>query len=197
MKIKLLIMKLNQLSYVTMLIFGLVFLLYSCEKDEIIFEQDLISKSEMNIKGQGTIKLADSNFEKLLIDEGYDTNGETGDILKSDADKILELEIKRDHEIEDFSEIRHFVNLESLICFNNVFVELDVSKNLKLTTLHCYNNQITTLDVSKNLMLTDLKCYNNHLTSLDISKNPNLEELDCHNNSLTSLDVSKNPMLTN
>ena len=132
----------------------------------------------------------DDNFEKKLIELGYD------DILDGyvPEDKICEIEILNVSysNISDLTGIQNFTNLKTLQCSNNSLTSLDISNNNSLTNLDCSRNQLKSLDLSNNNSLTKLKCSNNPITDLDLSNNTNIDTLICRYNRLTSLDVSKN-----
>ena len=91
--------------------------------------------------------------------------------------------------------VRGCTALESLYCYSNKMVELDVSSNPALKKLSCGDNNLTTLDVSSNPALERLYCNRNNLTTLDVSSNPALEYLNCGYNQLTELNVSNNTAL--
>ena len=139
--------------------------------------------------------IPDSNFEQALIALGIDTDGKNGKVLTESINTITTLDVNRSN-ITDLTGLQDFTLLESLSCYNNNLISLDVSKNLKLVTLECMSSTLTTLDVSKNIALENLYCYSNDLTTLDVSKNINLKILDCHFNNLTTLNL-KNGFNTN
>jgi hypothetical protein len=85
----------------------------------------------------------------------------------------------------------HIQNLKVLICSNNLFTNLDISKSRRLQTLVCSRNSgLNSLDVSKNQQLKTLVCSSNVLASLSVSGNTALEKLACERNKLVSLNVS-------
>jgi len=96
-----------------------------------------------------------------------------------------------------FSEldISNNARLTLIVCSNNFFTDLDVTKNTALTFLDCDHNLLTALNVSNNTALIDLVCNNNQIDSLDVSKDTTLLYLICNDNSLISLDVSKDSSL--
>lgn len=91
--------------------------------------------------------------------------------------------------------LEHAINLQSLNCFGNQIVSLDISENTKLVQLNCRSNKLSSLDVSKNAMLLQIDCNQNQLTNLDVTKNLSLEILNCELNSITNIDTSKNSQL--
>ena len=140
------------------------------------------------------VTIPDDNFLKALIEQGVDTNG-NGIISFSEAEVITFLDVSEDS-ISDMTGIEAFINLDTLVCYDNQLTTLNVSKNTALKSLNCAYDRLITLDISNNTYLTDLNCYLNGLTTLDVSNNPLLEVLDCCFNKLTTLDFSNNPRLT-
>jgi len=151
--------------------------------------------STFNIDCTPYTLIPDSNFEAKLIALGIDTDGKNGKVITASISTITTLDVNRSN-ITDLTGLQDFTSLESLSCYNNNLISLDVSKNLKLVTLECMSSTLTILDVSKNIALENLYCYSNDLTTLDVSKNKNLKILDCHFNNLTTLNL-KNGFNTN
>ena len=152
----------------------------------------LLSQCEKDEPGD-QVKIRDQNFLSALIQRGVDTNGDSI-ISYTEAETITFLNVGGKG-IFDMTGIEAFINLDTLLCFNNHLSTLDVSHNKGLTLLGCWNNLITTLDVSKNPELTELGCNYNQLTSLDLTNSPSLIELGCNSNKLATLDVSNNNRL--
>jgi len=163
------------------------------------------------------INIPDPNFEQALIDLGYDTNGLNGNILQTEAEVIINLDV-RNKDIANLQGIEGFINIEELnirnnnietidissntvleifVCDNNNLEALDLSNNAALEIFACSDNNLETLDLSNNLALTYIEAFNNNLTSIDVSSNVALEVLSLYNNNLTSLDLSNNSQLAN
>ncbi|CAC9975196.1 T9SS type A sorting domain-containing protein [Flavobacterium panici] len=138
--------------------------------------------------------IPDVNFEKKLIQLGYDFGTPDGKVPTSKISGVTTLNISGSS-ITNLTGIQDFAALQQLDCSNNQLTALDFSKNIALTNLSCNSNKLTTLDVSKNVALTYLYCYSNKLTTLDVSKNTALIYLHCYENQLKALDVSKNTAL--
>lgn len=148
---------------------------------------------------QETIQIPDVAFEEALIDLKIDTNGLNGNILVSDANYVVNLNIedptnnkrfsKVYQKIKDLTGIEHFTNLKRLICFGNEITKLDLSKNEKLTFVNCSQNKITELDISNSPNLFFLSCDSNKLTSLKLGQKPELTEMYANSNNLTKLDL--------
>lgn len=145
------------------------------------------SKNDDN-QQPATITIPDTNFEQALISLGYDTNGLTGDILKTDAELVTNLNLVGKN-ISDLQGIEGFTNLEVLNCHENNLESLSLTNNLKLRELTCSLNQLTSLDVSSNLLLEELNCGANQLTSLNLSNNIELTKIVCAVNQLHSLNI--------
>jgi len=86
-------------------------------------------------------------------------------------------------------------NIIFLKCFSNQLVDLDITKNPKLTELNCWGNDLIALNMTQNTALKKINCSFNKLTLLDVGKNIKLAELSCNNNALTALDVKNNTEL--
>lgn len=177
----------------------------------IYFNTTIGKVKPINIDGPYTT-IPDPNFEKALIENGYDSGTIDGKVPTANISNVTYLEVSN-KKISDLTGIQDFVALKTLICISNDLKTLDISKNSALTTLwcfsnqlsfldvtknktleelHCYENKLTTLDVNQNIALTKLWCYSNQLTALNVSNNKFLKELVCHTNQMTALDVTKN-----
>ncbi|WP_139957642.1 T9SS type A sorting domain-containing protein [Flavicella sediminum] len=147
------------------------------------------SQTTYSLNCTATILMPDSNFEQALIDLGYDSNGLNGNILKSDAEAVIDLNVSSKN-ISDLTGIEGFTALKVLYVLGNNLTSLDVSKNRELVDLRCHSNNLTSLDISNNLKLNYLNASGNSLTNLDVSTNELLKFIYVFNNKLTSLDVS-------
>ncbi|TDW50033.1 putative secreted protein (Por secretion system target) [Flavobacterium sp. 270] len=138
-------------------------------------------------------KIPDINFEKLLIQQGYDKDGQNGKVLTSDISKLTSLNVSDTTlKISDLTGIEDFAELEVLNCYSNELTTLDLSKNKKLTNLDCSSNKLTSLNVSKNTALQYLHCRTNSLTEIDLSQNLLLYFVGINDNKLTNINVSQN-----
>ncbi|OOV28627.1 hypothetical protein BXU11_01360 [Flavobacterium sp. LM5] len=147
--------------------------------------------------------IPDLNFEKKLIELGYDSGTPDGKVLTSNIKAVTSLTLDAKI-IADITGIEDFVALKTLDCFSNsssssggdgLLTKLDVSNNRALTSLNVSANKLKTIDISKNLLLTSLNVSTNGVTALDVSNNVALNTLYCSNNQLTTLDLSKNVAL--
>lgn len=138
-----------------------------------------------------TTSIPDSSFEQALIDYNIDTNGLNGNILNSDAESIVNLNIFSKN-ITDLTGIEAFTNLKYLYCYFNNVTSLDLQNNPELEVLDIENNSLTSLNIAQNNNLKELYVSNNLLTSLDVSNNFELEVLSCNLNDLSTLDVQNN-----
>jgi hypothetical protein len=159
--------------------------------------------------------IPDTNFEKVLIYWGIDTDGVNGKVAKSNIINITKLIAV--NKITDLTGIQDFVSLKTLDCGSNGFENLDLSHNIELTELICNYIKVPSIDLSNNKKLQKLEiccsalesldlgnneelialdCSYNRLKSLDLNKNKKLEKLECYNNlNIPSLDLSSNPQL--
>ena len=146
-------------------------------------------------KEDSKLEFTDITFLGVLIREGVDTD-QNGEISFAEAKAVRSLDISYSS-IEDITEIRAFINLDTLICNWNLLTSLDVSRNTNLVYLDCASNELTSLDLSENTGLTILLCDGNMLTNLDVSNNTLLNHINCSSNLLFTLDFSKNTRLFN
>ena len=141
-----------------------------------------------------TTSITDSNFEQKLIDLGID-NVLDGTVLTTNINSVTNLNVSFSN-INDLTGIEGFTSLDSLFCYNNQLVSIDLSQNTALTYLFCENNNLTSIDLSQNTALSTLYCQNNNLIFIDVSQNNALSKFHCYNNQLSNLDLSQNFALT-
>ncbi|WP_250436123.1 T9SS type A sorting domain-containing protein [Hanstruepera flava] len=138
-----------------------------------------------------TTLIPDPSFEQALIEANIDTNGLNGNILNSDAEGVITLNIFNKN-ITSLEGIEAFVDLKYLYCYFNNIQYLDVQNNLELEVLDIEDNSIEELDISNNINLKQVYISNNLLDELDITNNVELELLSCNLNNISELDVSNN-----
>lgn len=144
-----------------------------------------------------TVELAyipDYNFEKTLIDRGYDTGAPDNYIPVAAIDTVLSLDISN-RNIADLTGIEYFTALEVLDCSDNGLTTLNFTKNYTLLSLTCDNNILSELNISQNNLLKNLYCQNNELANLSLTNNIALNVLVCSDNLLTALDLTQNSSL--
>lgn len=165
-------------------------------------------------KGEST-HIADSNFEKALIDLGIVTDGNIDGIVQtSDISLITTLDISSSN-ISDLTGIEDFTSLDTLIVSNNQLISLDLTNNSNLTFLDVSNNPLTTIILTNdtsakpsgskfsqqtmfapNTNLLEIDIHDTYLVEMDLSNIPNLEYLKAQGSQLSSLDVSNNSNLS-
>ncbi len=160
-----------------------------------------------NIYSQETIPIPDIGFEEALIDLNLDSNGLNGNILRSDAENIINLNINNPENnknlpnvfsaIKNLSGIEHFSNLKRLDCSNNKIHTLNLSKNKNLNLLNCSYNTLQELNLKNNTLLTAVSCDNNQLETLILGEHSALKDLFCNTNRLQKLDISNCESLEN
>ena len=134
----------------------------------------------------------DAAFRHCLL-EYYDF-GEDGILTDKEINNTTTLEVDWEG-IHNLKGIEYFTALKELDCQGNYIIELDLSKNTRLTYLNCSYNELAKLNISNCTSLDTMFCYRNQLTELDVSNNTALIYLDCYNNKLSQLDVTKNTAL--
>ncbi|WP_274476566.1 T9SS type A sorting domain-containing protein [Mangrovimonas aestuarii] len=148
----------------------------------------------LSIYGQ-TTNIPDNSFELALTVLGIDTNGMNGNILNSDAESVINLNVGN-WGISDLTGIEAFINLKKLQCYDNSLTTLDLQSNPSLEELQVNGNNLTSLNLSNNQSLTVLNLSgNNTLASLDLTANTNLIGLGLDDTALNSIDLSNNTLL--
>ena len=113
------------------------------------------------------IYVPDDNFEKALIDLGYD------DVMDDfvNVQRIRNVEVLRleNRQIKYLDGIEGFESLKVLVLTNNELESLNVSQNSNLEQLICDKNQLTSLDISQNLNISSLVAVENQLSCLQVS----------------------------
>jgi trimeric autotransporter adhesin len=135
----------------------------------------------------GGIYVPDDNFEKALIDYGYD------DILDdyvslSKIANVISINVNN-KSINDLTGIEEFTSLSNLDCGSNQITNINLTKNKKLTKLWVDANKLAELDLSQNVSLEQLSCMYNQIKELDFSHHPEFKNLDCSLNQLKYLNV--------
>lgn len=161
-----------------------------------------------------TIDFPDPEFEKFLIDHGFDRD-ENEQISTDEVSKVITLDCQSQN-ITSLEGIEYFKSLEVLISRNNRISSVDISRNTslkrvdfrnnkisvlevdaltKLETLVCDENELEEINVANNALLRTFSCSGNKIRSLDVSNNPELYDFNCSNNEQTAIDVSHNGKL--
>ncbi|WEK69744.1 MAG: T9SS type A sorting domain-containing protein [Candidatus Chryseobacterium colombiense] len=199
--------------------FLILVLLFSVFQAQIVNIPDPVFKARL-LSANTTNNIAINSSNQSIV---IDTNGDN-EIQVSEALNVYKLNIggtssnpgNPSSAISDLTGINQFINLTSLIAFNNVLTNLQISglsniesinvsnntlTNLSLNnlsnlkTISFANNQVSTFSVINVPNLQILSCSGNQLTSLDISLFPNLKNLECNNNLITSLNLNNNNYL--
>ncbi|MFG4000879.1 T9SS type A sorting domain-containing protein [Flavobacterium aquidurense] len=141
--------------------------------------------------------IPDPNFERILIAQGIDKDGENGKVRTLSISKLTNLVLNdSSNKISDLTGIQDFTGLKTLNAGNNKIETIDLSQNTELFVLNLDNNKLANIDLSNNTLIWSLSISSNQLTNLDVSKNTQLDFLNVENNQLTTLDISKNVKLT-
>jgi hypothetical protein len=139
----------------------------------------------------------DDHFEQALIDLDYDDVLDDY-VVTANINTVTYLDLTWDN-ISDLTGIEDFAELQTLVCYWNIFPSMDLSQNTKLVEINCgMNTQLISINVSGLLALEKLYCFSNNLQTLYLNDNVNLTDLDCSENvNLTHLDISNNNALIN
>ena len=139
------------------------------------------------------ILIPDVNFEIVL--SAYDTNGMNGNILLSDAQAILNLDVNS-ASITDLTGIEGFVNLTDLNVSNNLLGTINLLENIDLVNVDVSQNLLTELFINSGRKLATLNCSENQLTTLNFADLTDLEIFNASTNQFTSFDASGHNLLT-
>jgi len=156
-----------------------------------------------------TTAIPDSNFEAYLethngsnivvplgdvtsMGDGIDNNGL---VTTAKINTVTGLYVSNEG-ISDLTGIEDFTALSTLVCANNMLLDLNLTQNTALSLLACQGNDLTSLDVTQNTDLIYLNFVFNDLTTIDVTKNILLETFNGYGNQLSSLDLTHNTALT-
>ena len=103
--------------------------------------------------------------------------------------KSLEISGK---DLEGHLDLKDFINLERLDCYENRITSLNLTNNKNLTYLNPSSNPISNLDLNQNEKLTEIHFSYGQTSSIDLSKNKNLNFVNFNNNLLSDLDLTNN-----
>lgn len=134
----------------------------------------------------------DGALNKIEIMNAKEINISRGDLGGTYADSYYRADYPP---IQSLQGIEYFTHLETLNCFGQELVSLDLKNNKELKYLDCRFNQLTSLDVSNNRKLKLLICDGNQISNLNVTQNHLLETLWCRDNLITNLDLSNNEHL--
>lgn len=130
----------------------------------------------------------DDNFEKALIDLGYDDKMDDY-VLTASISQVETLDLSN-LGIHGLTGIEGFTALTALSCSNNLIKSVDLSRNTNLSELIAENNEIITINLTQSDDLTILRLKGNALSGIDLSNTGSLIWLDVSENVLERLDVS-------
>lgn len=174
------------------------------EDSTISFDIDLTGICQNSLEGEkdetyveSKTFIADVEFEKYLIEQGWDTVLDNY-VTTSSINTISFISIN-ERNITSLVGIEDFDNLEGLDAANNqISGVLDLSLNTKLVNVVIPFNPIQALYLKNNPALENVWIYETQtLEDIEITNSPNLYSLTLHNNKLTELDLSGSPNIYN
>jgi hypothetical protein len=112
-----------------------------------------------------TTYVPDDNFEQALINLGYDTGTLDDYVPTANIKKVSYLDISRKN-ISDLTGIKDFVNLQILICNDNLLSSIDISQNTELTHLEFNNNPKSSFDFNPISRFDMINNYNSQFVNL-------------------------------
>lgn len=141
--------------------------------------------------------IPDPSFERILIAQGIDNDGENGKVRTLSISALNSLSLNDStNKVSDLTGIQDFRALTTLRAGSNNLKTVDLSQNTELIILELNDNQLTDIDLSNNPSLWSLSLRSNKLTTLDVSTNLQLGTLHAEYNQLTTVDFFKNSKLT-
>lgn len=95
------------------------------------------------------IKIPDASFEKALIEQGIDSDGQVNGLVKRDDIILIEELNLSGKDIVDLSGIEAFMSLKKLNISNNSIERLYLENLYFLESLNCSDNPLKYLRISK------------------------------------------------
>lgn len=145
-------------------------------------------------------KLALTNFNVVdtngngIPDSDADLNND-GEIEVSEAVLVEHLYIT-EFAVSDLTGIENFVNIETLVCWQNSISIIDVSNLADLKYLDCNTNLISSIDLTNNLNLKHLDLGINSLSGhIDLNPNVDLRKVYLSQNDITSISIDQLSLL--
>ena len=142
----------------------------------------------LDCANQKFIYIPDNNFEKAIIEMGFDIGTPDNYIPYEIANRRMgaSLDISS-KEIESLEGIEEFHNVLSLNFSDNNLIEVDLSKNTKLKYIYGKDNKLKNISLPESNTLIELVIENNIIEELNLEKQQSLTFLNCSNNSLNSI----------
>ena len=174
------------------------------EANTISFDINLKNSCTSSLEGEkdeeyeeSKTYIADVEFEKYLIEQGYD-NVLDNFVSSATLAEIEYLDLNK-RGIRSLVGIEDFVNLQGITAQSNqIEGVLDMSYNTQLFFVDFPDNPIQALYLRNNPSLKDVWIYGtNTLEVIEILNSPELTSLTVHNNKLKELDVSNLTNLVN
>tara|TARA_R110002012_G_scaffold270484_2_gene454896 strand:- start:2850 stop:6635 length:3786 start_codon:yes stop_codon:yes gene_type:complete len=135
------------------------------------------------------IAIPDANFEQALISLSFDTNGLSGNILRTEAEALTALNVGNSN-ISSLTGIEGFINLTDLRFANNNISNVDLANLSQLQLISCSGNQLTSLDFSNNPNFTQLYGDNNLINTVTFNNESIVTNFNLRNNPINILDLA-------
>lgn len=136
--------------------------------------------------------IPDENFERALIELGYDKGEPDQYVYTKNIADIKELKVDN-YGIQDLTGIEDFKNLESLSITNAYATQklstVDLSHNKKLRVVNLSRNNLKSLDVTNLTALQILVCHQNNLEQIFLENNLKLTYISCYGNKLSACSL--------
>ena len=145
-----------------------------------------IVEISLNDNGEEIILIKDFDFENILVLLGVDDIVD-GSILKSDAEKVTEIDLLQNDGSRNPLYEKYMVNIKSLSGIGG-FTSL---QKFRLRDA----NKIETADFSKNTKLTYLFLVNSNVEQVDLSGCTSLKTIFLDDNLISEIDLEKNTLI--
>jgi Leucine-rich repeat (LRR) protein len=144
------------------------------------------------------LTISDANFSTALLSNcAYIGNSTTltdvdsnddGQIQETEAAAVTALFVPV-YQIEYLDGLSYFLNLKTLVCNDNLIVDLAVQSLTQLEYLNCSANNLSGLNLLGLTNLRYLDCSYNHLNTLNLQGLASLETLNCNSAALSSINI--------
>lgn len=139
------------------------------------------------------VKFNDADFKAHVV-KYHDLNDDN-EISIDEAKKITQIGIEFS-QIQDFTGLEQFINLNSFVLRQSAIIALDFSKNPSLEAITIdHNDKLEQVNIKNCVNLKSLNCNYTLITELDLDDNINLENLYCDHAQLNSIDITSNTKL--
>ena len=169
------------------------------------------------------INFKDNLFKQNIIQLTNTDTNKDGEISIEEAENLtgkISLLAQSSEQYKDISDLKYFINIESLrivltgatnldLSSNTALKQIVIGENFELTTINLGSNNnletihisgnrnISTFNIGSTSLLKNFTLRDSKITTLNLEDKINLEKIDVSNNKLISLDIPNTPTLKN